>query len=61
VVLAGQATLTQAHDFINHWNVNGEDRVAFDPFSKEKLTAQRATNNAMLGTYLCSCESHADI
>lgn len=49
-LLVGQVTLTQAHDFVNHWNVNGEDRVAFDPFSPGKLTAQRATNNAMLGT-----------
>jgi hypothetical protein len=49
-VLAGQVAYTQAHDFVNHWNVNGEDRVAFSPFAPSPpQTAQRATNNMQLG------------
>jgi len=48
-MLAGQVTFIKAHDFVNHWNVNGEDRDAFNPFSPGVPTAQRVTNNAQLG------------
>ena len=49
-VLAGQVALVKAHDFVNHWTVNGEDRIAFSPHSPTPpQTAQRATNNMDLG------------
>ena len=48
-MLAGQVTFIKAHDFVNHWNVHGEDRDAFNPFSPGVPTAQRVTNNAQLG------------
>jgi len=49
-IFAGQVALVKAHDFVNHWTVNGEDRIAFSPHSPTPpQTAQRATNNMDLG------------
>jgi hypothetical protein len=55
LLLAGRASLVEAHGYVKSWTVNSESRPGFSPSNPTEIeggvTAERATDNKENGRY----------